>query len=511
MAESETLIYNRYSILHIERTSSFSKVFFALDTYQNPPRSCVIKVFEPIVQKLKIARWIEQEFQKEAKKLKQLSLNNPHLPEIYTYSSDFQVYYLVRELIEGETLSEKVRTKGKFTPPMVREILIKLLSVLDYIHQQGTIHQNIKPKNIILREEDDVPMLINFGSIKQIVSTYGFYGDKQIFSTNNSCGYAPAEQALGKAVPASDLYSLGLTAVYLLTAQNPVELPVNSKSNDFQLAEEIIALDPDLAVIITRAISSNWSDRYSSAAEMLSALSSYQPNPESSPVDSTFLSSHRHHIERNRDRSRINWWKRSAYIMGVLYIISAGIIAWYDWNLNRNPLLLQLPEPSTSLPSTTPQLPQPSRSVVKQPSILDERADSLEIPIFATGTSKEKLRETIGEPSAIQPGYWANSSAWIYKQQAGGSIDLGYLLDLDTDKIRQTEVAIAPTVDLGTTEEILDSLLQGNITPSIAEELQNIYRRQSSEYSFRLENLEGSIQRESDDHIYLGVWEADFH
>ena len=101
MPETETLIYNRYSILHIERSSNFSKVFFALDTYQNPPRSCVIKVFEPIVQKLKIARWIEREFQQEAKRLKQLSLNNSHLPEIYTYSCDFQVYYLVRELIEG--------------------------------------------------------------------------------------------------------------------------------------------------------------------------------------------------------------------------------------------------------------------------------------------------------------------------------------------------------------------------------------------------------------------------
>ena len=511
MAETETLIYNRYSILHIERTSSFSKVFFALDTYQNPPRSCVIKVFEPIIQKSEIARWIEQKFQQEAKRLKQISLNNSHLPEIYTYSSNFQVYYLVRELIEGETLNEKVRTKGKFTPPMVREILLQLLLVLDQIHQQGVIHQNIKPKNIILREEDDVPMLINFGSIKQIVSTYGFYGDKQIFSVDNSCGYAPAEQALGKAVPASDLYSLGLTAVYLLTAQNPVELPVDSKSSNFQLAEEITALDPDLAEIITRAISSNLSNRYHSAAEMLDALSKKRSSSKPSLINRTFASPSLPKIKRNSDRPRINWWKRSAYIMGVLYIISAAIIAWYDWNLNQNPFLLQLPEPSTSLPTAPPQPPKPSQPVVKQPSMLNQRADSLEIPIFAIGTSKEKLRETLGEPSAIQPGYWENSAAWIYKQQAGGSIDLGYLLDLNTDKIRQTEVAIAPTVDLGTTEEILNSLLQGNITSSITQELQNVYRRQSNEYSFRLKNIEGSIQREPDDHLYLGVWEADFH
>ena len=52
MQEAQTLLYNRYSILHIERTNSFNKVFFALDTYQNPPRNCVIKVFEPIIQRL---------------------------------------------------------------------------------------------------------------------------------------------------------------------------------------------------------------------------------------------------------------------------------------------------------------------------------------------------------------------------------------------------------------------------------------------------------------------------
>ena len=501
MPETEALIYNRYSILHIERTSSFSKVFFALDTYQNPPRSCVIKVFEPIVQKPKIARWIEQEFQKEAKRLKQLSLGNPHLPEIYTYSNEFQVYYLVRELIEGETLREKVRAKGKFAPQMVREILVKLLSVLDYLHQQGVIHQNIQPKNIIWREEDNIPILINFGSIKQIVSTYGFYGDKQIFSSSNINGYAPAEQTIGKAVPASDLYSLGLTAIYLLTARNPIELPVNAESNNFQLTEEIAALDPDLAQVVTRAINSNLSERYQSAAEMLDALAHQQPN---SIVNHTQASSSEQSSPQS-DRHRINWWKTLASILGILYLISAGIMVWYDRKLSQNAPLLQLPEPPS--PANLPQ-PQPA---VNQPSMLDERADSLAIPIFPTGTSKEKLRKTLGEPNAIQQGYWANSSAWIYKQQAGGSIDLGYLLDLDTNKIRQTEVAIASAVDLGTTEEILNSLLRGNITPAIAEELQKIYHRQSNEYSFELENLEGSILREPDDHIYLGVWEANFH
>ena len=513
MPEAQTLIYNRYSILHIERSSNFSKVFFALDTYQNPPRSCAIKVFEPIVQKPQIAEWIGREFQKEAKRLKQLSLNNQHLPQIYTYSNDFQVYYLVRELIEGVTLEEKVQTR-KFSPPEVREILVKLLSVLDYIHDRGVIHQNIKPKNIILRDGDNVPMLINFGSIKQIVATYGFYGDRQIFSSNNTHGYAPSEQALGKAVPASDLYSLGLTAVYLLTAQNPVDLNLDKNFGNLQLPSEIVASDPTLAAVITRAIGSNLAERYSCASQMLDALQdrldlkNLRPSADVNRI-ATVPSRPQQQLSRaSRNRNSSNWWQIIIYGLGILCIMAAGTLIWHDWNLNQDDSapVLQLPEPSTS----PPRLSEPS-PVQPRPSMLNARKDSIEIPLFATGTSKQELRKALGEPNAIQKGYWANSTAWIYKERANGSIDLGYLFDLDTDELRQTEVAIAPSVGLETIEEILDSLLQGKLTSPVDLELQKIYNRQEDEYTFRLENLAGSIQRDPDDNIYLGVWQADFH
>ncbi|MGF1590224.1 MAG: protein kinase [Pleurocapsa sp.] len=513
MQEAQTLLYNRYFILHIERTNSFNKVFFALDTYQNPPRSCVIKVFEPIVQKIKIAQWIEIEFQKEAKRLKQLSLNNRHLPQIYTYSNDYQTYYIVRELIEGETLKEKVQTKGKLTAAEVREILIKLLLVLKYLHSQGVIHQNIKPKNIILRDDDYVPMLINFGSIKQIVATYGFYGDKQMFASNNIYGYAPSEQTLGRSVPASDLYSLGLMAVYLLTAKNPLDLEVDPKSGNFQIPSVIASSDSNLAVIIGRATTSNLGDRYNSASEMLDDLLTKNfkhHDKQVSPEQNDSLKSHNIGQKSDKNRqSQINWWKTIIYVLGGLYIVGTAIIVWYDWNVSQHSPVAPLPEPSISLPTKLPELAQPA---VEQPSMLNSQSENLiEIPIFATGTPKKQLREVMGEPNAIQKGYWQNSSAWVYKNRANGLIDLGYLFDLDTNNLRQTEVAIAPSVGLGAIEDILASLLQGKITPSITQELEQIYLRQANEYSFQLGDLKGSIERESDDHIYLGVWESDFH
>ena len=509
MSKTQTLLYNRYSVVHIEKTSNFSKVFYALDTYQNPPRSCLIKVFEPIVQKLEIAKWISKEFQIEAKRLKQLSLNNRHLPQIYTYSNEFQVYYIVRELIEGKTLREKVQSGNKFSIPEVREMLIELLSVLDYLHQQKVIHQNVKPKNIILRDDDGLPILINFGSIKQIVATYGFYGDKQIFSVNNLYGYAPPEQVIGKSLPATDLYSLGLTAIYLLTAKNPIDLAIDSYSGNFQIPETITRLDPNFADIISRAISPNISDRYSSAKEMSDDLLSMSGSRNVPPQQYATTSAPNLNPQNVTDsKGESSLWKTVVYALSILYLVSMGIIALYDWRLSNNISAIDLPSTSLSSP-TVPATPE--KPVKKKQSILGSQSRSIAIPILPTGTQKQRLKEVLGQPNAIEKGYWANSTAWIYQDRANGSIDLGYLFDLDTDKLRQTEVAIAPSIGLKTINDILDSLLLGKITSPISQGLEKVYRREVNEYTFSLGNLEGSIEREADNHIYLGVWEADFH
>ena len=267
-----TLLDNRFSILHIERTNSFSKVFFALDTYQNPPRNCAIKAYKPISQKPQLQEWIVREFQQEAARLKQLSLTNQYLPEIYTYFYDSKAYYIARELVEGATLEAKVQSTGALSNYSVREILRKLLLMLVDLHQEKVVHQNIKPKNIILRDSDSTPISINFGSIKQIVATFDFHGDKNIFSLNDTLGYAPSEQALSEAIPASDLYSLGLTAIYLLTAKNPKDLSIDLDSGNYLIPPKIKAHDPNLAAVIARAIHLNPSDRYSTASEMLNAL-----------------------------------------------------------------------------------------------------------------------------------------------------------------------------------------------------------------------------------------------
>ena len=216
-----------------------------------------------------------------------------------------------------------------------------------------------------------------------------------------------------------------------------------------------------------------------------------------------------HSAARKRQNSS-KWLTKLIFVIGGLYLFSLSAITWYNWNLSRDNLESKLPASLPSSPTILSELPE-TASITKL-SMLNSKSENLiEIPIFTTGIQKKQLRKVLGEPNAIQKGYWKNSSAWIYKDLADGSIDLGYLFDLDTDKLRQTEMAIAPSVGLEAIEEILNSLLQGKISEPVTQELEKIYKRQANVYSFRLGNLEGSIERDRNDNIYIGVWEADFH
>jgi serine/threonine-protein kinase len=247
-------------------------------------RKCVVKQLRPASNDPAIWQIMKDRFQREAAILEALGRTSDQIPELYASFTENDKFYLVQELIDGETLTKKVMHEGPFDESRVKELTKSLLLVLESVHSRGIIHRDIKPDNIMIRHADGIPVLIDFGAVKEIVSTLvDSRGNPTSTIAIGSPGFMPIEQAAGRPVFASDLYSLGLSAVYMLTGIAPQSLsdPNTGNVNWQQLRPGV---SDQFASVINKAIESHFRDRFKTAREMIDALSQSQINPVSTTV-----------------------------------------------------------------------------------------------------------------------------------------------------------------------------------------------------------------------------------
>jgi serine/threonine-protein kinase len=270
-----TLLNNRYQVIQVLGAGGFGETFLAEDTYMPSRRRCVIKQLKPISNDPQIYQTIQQRFEREAATLEYLGEANDQIPKLYAYFSENGLFYLVQEWVHGQTLTNVIQSQGKLRENTVRDILLSLLSVLDYVHSKGIIHRDIKPDNIILREIDNKPVLIDFGAVKETIrTTINAAGHPTQSLVIGTPGFMPSEQAIGRPVYATDIYSLGLTAIYLLTGKYPQELKTNSHTGQVIWQEYAGGISPQLAMVLTQAIEPRASDRFTTANKMLYAVNS---------------------------------------------------------------------------------------------------------------------------------------------------------------------------------------------------------------------------------------------
>jgi serine/threonine-protein kinase len=265
------LLNNRYRVIRELGDGGFGKTYLAEDTQMPSLRCCVIKQLKPVNSNPQVDQLIQDRFAREAVVLEKLGDNSPQIPRLYAYFTEDNQFYLVQEWIEGITLTKQVQQFGHLSESSVREILKILLSVLDYVHTQGIVHRDIKPDNIILRASDGQPVLIDFGAVREIVTT-------ELNSQGHgimTLGFMPPEQGAGRPVYSSDLYSLGLTAIYLLTGKKPQELLTDPTTAEIgQIVWQKQGVSPILADVLDRAIRFHPRDRFPTAKAMLEALGS---------------------------------------------------------------------------------------------------------------------------------------------------------------------------------------------------------------------------------------------
>jgi serine/threonine protein kinase len=233
---------------------------------------CVIKQFCPLPQSSKAYQKSLDLFEQEAEILKQLG-QHVQIPELLAFIRQEGRLYIVQEFIEGLDLFKEVKESGAFSEQKVRQVLVELLPVLQYIHERQVIHRDIKPSNIIRRPHGSL-VLIDFGGSQQL-SADSSSGKSPITGTP---GYAAPEQMRGSVSPASDLYSLAMNCIRLLTGCFPTDEEgdplFDAERKQFNWRERGISVSSHLEAILEKMLQWKASDRFQSAAEVLQALNS---------------------------------------------------------------------------------------------------------------------------------------------------------------------------------------------------------------------------------------------
>jgi serine/threonine protein kinase len=213
------ILGDRYTITSVLGRGGMATTYAAEDLLNH--QAVAIKV----LSLRQASQWkVNALFEREATFL--ASLNHP---QITIYLDYFHVdlesdrrFYLVQELIEGDSLAEIAANDERMTEASVKEIAKQILNVLSYLHEltPPVVHRDIKPQNLICRTNGAIT-IVDFGAVQDVYRNTIAGGSTFV----GTYGYMAPEQFRGQASCASDLYGLGATLLFLLTHRSPAELP----------------------------------------------------------------------------------------------------------------------------------------------------------------------------------------------------------------------------------------------------------------------------------------------
>ena len=259
------ILADRYQLQSILNHSNFGITWLAQNIYLPGQPLCVIKQLAPRSPDPRLIQIAHKKFALEALSLSRLG-SHAQIPSLLDYFQIGNSLYLVTEYIPGTILTQIVQ-RQPFTGTEVENFLTEMLQLLEYIHSQRLIHCDIKPENIIRCQTDRRLVLVDFGAAIDLdpVTT-----DPHRVAVGTP-GFAPPEQLANRAVYASDLYALGMTCIYLLTGKEPSQFATDLRTCELMWTDNL-DISEGLSEIISKTIQIPLTDRYQSAAQVLTAL-----------------------------------------------------------------------------------------------------------------------------------------------------------------------------------------------------------------------------------------------
>ena len=276
------LLQQRYRPIRLIAQGRFVRTFLAIDQEQLPAQLCILKQLSSNNQTVE-AQQAKALFQQEILLLKDLG-EHFQIPTLLAEIEAAQGFFSLQEFIEGSNLAQVVQQEGTFSEAEIWQLLDDILPVIKFIHDHQVIHRDIKPENIIRRtfpEQEESRKsgiqgkfaLVDFSTAKLITNLESLQSEPPIGSPE----YAAPEQIRGKAVFKSDLYSLGVTCIYLLTGIRPFDL--FDVANNCWIWQDYLTekISETLTTILDKLLADNLTQRFDSV-ELMQAINPHQNN-----------------------------------------------------------------------------------------------------------------------------------------------------------------------------------------------------------------------------------------
>ena len=343
---NEKILAGRYVLVEQIGIGGMAIVYRAID--RNTGHSVAVKVL-----KSEFNRDVEfvSRFQREAEAASKMTHHN--IVNLLDVGMDGENRYLIMEYVKGKTLKEVIQEKGRLSAPVAVQITIRILSALQHAHQNGIIHRDIKPQNILVHADGHIKVA-DFGIARMANSSTLTRGD----SVMGSVHYFSPEQAQGKGTDVtSDLYSVAVTLYEMLTGRVPFDgdSPVAIAMQHLHAAPEPIRryapeVPEAICHVCMKAMEKDPAYRYRSAREMASELrmalegrvSEMQPRLAETltPAQPVPSSIRQMPVRQNTGRTRVKpirarWWIMTAVVtLVVLYGLYLGTTAIYEKVVN---------------------------------------------------------------------------------------------------------------------------------------------------------------------------------
>ena len=517
----------------------------------------------------------DRKFQDEARRL--ASCVHPNIVRVSDFFVEDDRPYMVMDYIPGQNLGDVVLPNRPLPEEIAISYICQIGAALKVVHQKGLLHRDIKPQNIILRQNTQEVVLIDFGIAREFTP-----GATQTHTNMVSDGYAPPEQyfAQGKYTPATDVYALAATLYTLLTGQVPIAAILRTSQPMPTPRDLQSQVSPTVNQAVMRGMTVEAQNRPATVDEWLSLLSN-SPASVTGPTIAVIPGHRSQTPENSRTAPAVvpSGGRESKIwlILGLaaIAVILAGFVGIARILLNRpssepapvaqddrtwaptNPEIRDRPGPipapqptpkpqlktPTPAPIPTPQetpspvVETPTPSPIPSPAIesptpndqpieeqrpidpptptpkVEQPATGGQIPRvpgFAVGTPETQVVAALGEPTETQAkGYWPNTRTALY-DLVPDRITLGYIYDRDSGELVQTEGSFAQSVDDLVVRTALNGML-GGADRDIMQGFQDVQQRRSNRFTFRKGSVEGAIERNDRDRIYIAVWDDNLH